>query len=85
MIFGIILAKINYSALETMMDSKIEAVSNSLKNVSVDFINNFDYEQLQTFANQTVKDEVIVRVSFYNTDGEVIVTARDSKKRRGNQ
>ncbi len=74
-ILGAILVMNNRSSVQSVVDSKGNALANLLNTISVPFIVNYDYPPLEGFVQEAIKDPEVVFVIFYDAQNKPITSS----------
>jgi signal transduction histidine kinase len=65
---GTIMIKQNHATIESLMESKANALANVFSQISASYVMNFDLMALEVFVKEALKDSDVVFVVFYDAD-----------------
>jgi signal transduction histidine kinase len=67
---GTIMIQKNYATIQSLMESKGNALADVVAQISASYVENFDLQALEVFVNESLKDPDVVFVIFYDAARE---------------
>lgn len=65
---GTLMINQNHATLESLMESKGNALANTLSQISANYVMNYDLQALELFVNEAMKDPDMVFAVFYDAE-----------------
>jgi len=72
---GVILVMNHYSSTKSLMESKASSLAALLREISVPFLNNYDFRPLEGFVQEACKDPAIAFVIYYDEQNNPVTTS----------